>query len=212
MSSEMTDDYERQLMEEAKKLQEASQKEYRFSMKDIFNNPALEDAAKQELRERPVPLTPTMSNAESVISIAESRVSHMEQTICNSENLDRDADRDLQSGQIEISALLDRLNIGKTYGHSNCSLYSERCVCSSRSSLHLLKFVQKLHQVEEAYSRSLLSVSRMTMSNIGHTDGFRYASECLCELPMSVRSAHSKISQNLAECESSLTNVLQKIK
>lgn len=106
--------YERQLLEEAKKLQEASQKEYRFSIQDIFNNPALEDKAKQELRERP-PVTDSQSNAESVISLADSRVSHLEQTVCNSENLDRDADRDLQAGQVEISTLLDRLNIGRTY-------------------------------------------------------------------------------------------------
>lgn len=110
--SDIGDVYEQQLMEEAKKLQEASQKEYRFSMNDIFNNPALEDAAKQELRDRP-PLTPTASNVDSVISLSESRVSHMEQTICNSENLDRDADRDLQAGHVEMSALIDRLNIGK---------------------------------------------------------------------------------------------------
>lgn len=111
--SEISDVYERQLMEEAKKLEAASQKEYRFSMQDIFNNPALEDAAKQELRERP-PVASSLSNGESVISLADSRVSHLEQTVCNSENLDRDADRDLQAGHVEISTLLDRLNIGKT--------------------------------------------------------------------------------------------------
>lgn len=187
------DVYERQLLEEAKKREAAAQEYSRFSMQDIFNNPALEDAAKQELRERP-PVTPSLSNGESVISLADSRVSHLEQTVCNSENLDRDADRDLQAGHVEISTLLDRLNIGKT------------------SCMHLLKFVQKLYQAEVSYSRNLLSVSRLNMSNIGHTDGFRYASECLCELPMSVRSAHSKIAQTLAESESSLNGVIVKIK
>jgi len=100
-------------MEEAKKLQEASQKEYRFNIQDLLNNPALEDAAKQELQKEHVPLTPTISNADSVISVAESRVSHLERTVNNSENLDRDADRDLQAGNIEIQGLLDRLNAGK---------------------------------------------------------------------------------------------------
>ena len=78
--------------------------------------------------------------------------------------------------------------------------------------MHLLKFVQKLYQSETAYSRALLAVSRMSVSNVGHTDGFRYASECLCELPMTVRSAHTKIAESLAECESSLNNVIRKIK
>lgn len=78
--------------------------------------------------------------------------------------------------------------------------------------MHLLKFVQKLYQSELAYSRSLLAVSRLTVSNIGHTDGFRYASEGLCELPMAVRGAHSKIAQTLAESEASLTTIISKIK
>lgn len=81
-----------------------------------------------------------------------------------------------------------------------------------RSCMHLLKFVQKLYQAEIAYARSLLAVSRLSMSNIGHTDGFRYASEILCELPMAARGAHSKIAQILAESESSLNSIIQKIK
>ena len=106
--------YEQQLLEEAKKMEEAAaKKKYRFSMNDIFNNPALEDAAKQELQERPVG-TPTLSTADSVISLPESRVSHLEQTLSTTENLDRDADRDLQAGHVEISSLQDRLNIGKS--------------------------------------------------------------------------------------------------
>lgn len=111
--SDVSDVYERQLLEEAKKFEERKKEMTRFSVKEIFDNPALESAAKQELQERP-PLESSVSNADSVISLPESRISQFEQTVYNSENLDRDAERDVHSGQSEIQSLLDRLELGKT--------------------------------------------------------------------------------------------------
>lgn len=168
-------------------------------MQDIMDNPDIANAAKQEMAPKIVPpvvrqpLTPQGSNAESMISLADSRVSRLEHMLSVSENLDRDADKDTQVGAVELRNLLERLKLG-------------RKACSD-----LLNLVQKLYRTETTYCASLLECSRPNVANLGETFGFREATESLCELPMKIRGAHTMVAQTLAGSVTQLDLILKKI-
>lgn len=70
----------------------------------------------------------------------------------------------------------------------------------------------KLHQAETAYSRTLLAVSRMSLSNIGSSESCKVAADGIVELPVVIGGAHAQISQSLVDCETKLKNVLSRFK
>eukprot|EP00210_Caulerpa_lentillifera_P000636 g615.t1 len=198
--ADVADKYQEWLMiQEAKIREDAVQGAQRFSVQDIMNNPDLENAAKLELAPKLVPpvvrppLTPQASNADSMISLAESRVSRLEHMLSVSEDLDRDAEKDTQVGANELQNLLGRLKFGKT-------------ACTG-----LLNLVQKLYRTETMYCASLLECSRPNVINLGETVGFREATDLVCELPMKIRGAHTMVAQTLAGSATQLDTVLKKI-
>lgn len=81
-----------------------------------------------------------------------------------------------------------------------------------RSCMQLYKLIQRMHQAELTYSRSLIGIARTNVSNIGNTEGAKYISQGIGELPMIIGEAHSKISCILVEAESKLKTVLYNIK
>lgn len=85
------------------------------------------------------------------------------------------------------------------------------CICY-RSVMNLIKLVMKFHQAEAAYSRSLLAISRINISSIGSSEGYKVAADGIAELPMVIGGAHSQISHSLLECEAKLKSVLGRFK
>lgn len=194
------DAYQLWLMQEEAKIRESAfQGSKRFCLDDIMDNPDLVNAAKQELAPKipaPVsrpPVSPRVSMADSMVSVAESRVSRLEHMISVSENLDRDADKDAQVGSVELKTLLQRLQLGK------------------KACIDLISYLKRLHRTETLYCASLMESAKQGVSNLGEKDGFREVTQAVIELPIKIHNAHSAIAQKLTDSIEQVEEVIKGI-
>eukprot|EP00210_Caulerpa_lentillifera_P002165 g2079.t1 len=200
----LADAYQQWLMQEEAKIRESAvQGSRRFVFQDIMDNPDLANAAKQELAPKTAPtaaprapVTPRLSTAGSMISLADSRVSRLEHMVSLSENLDRDADKDAQVGSTELGNLLQRLKLGK------------------KACQGLLNYVRKLHKTESLYCAALIDCIRPGAggkSVIKERGRFSEATESLIALPVKVHSAHSATGLKLSNFIKQVEDVLKQV-